>query len=471
MIFHRDWTRRSFLKGSGLTLAGFGLTSLFPSSFLRHAMAADATSDKRLLFIFLRGGIDGINTLIPQGDPDYNTTNRPTLYIDPLDSIDLGNGFAHFHPGLSDLMDLHNAGQLASVHRVGYPGQSRSHFDSQRIYENGDPTQTTLFEGWLYRYVRENGVSSGVRLPVLTSQSTTPLIVRGAEKYVNVANPDSFDYLDQPPKRDKYEQAWERVYADVSRIGRHRGSLSALGLELIGTLDEYRSWDQVNWNPTHPNTGNYLFPVDEATNPNDPSGPGGKMFPSSAYSYFRALKVCALSLLEAKADGTTGTRVAGTQLGNFDHHDGQGGLAGDHRDLLKQLGYGLDSLYVALSGQATNEPRMYPSVWSDTVVITLSEFGRTTKENGSQGTDHAEGTTVFAAGGYVNGGVYNCDSSSWPAGVMFDIYNRYLSHATDYRAVMWEILRDHMGASQATVDTIFPGYTALNPPELGLIGV
>lgn len=139
---------------------------------------------------------------------------------------------------------------------------------------------------------------------MLTAQSTSPLIVRGSEKFVNIANPDNFDYIDDPPKRTKYEQAWNEVYGDLSVFGRHRAALSALGLELLGTLEEYRSWDQENWNPTHPNTGHHLFPVSEETNPDDPTGSNGKMFPTSAYAFFRSLKVCALSLLEAGNDAS-----------------------------------------------------------------------------------------------------------------------------------------------------------------------
>ena len=193
--------RRSFLKGSGLTLAGFSLMSLLPGPMLRHAMAA-GTGSKKLLFIFLRGGNDGLNAVIPHGDTDYNTTNRPTLYISPGESIDL-NGFASLHPSLGDLMDPFDAGDLAVLHRVGYPDSTHSHFDGQRIWENGDPTQPAMFEGFLYRYIRDNAMAQGAPLPVLTAQSESPLILRGDVSYVNVANPDEFDYLHAAPQRDK----------------------------------------------------------------------------------------------------------------------------------------------------------------------------------------------------------------------------------------------------------------------------
>ena len=121
-----------------------------------------------------------------------------------------------------------------------------------------------------------------------------------------------------------------------------------------------------------------------------------------------------------------------------------------------------------LSGGA-NDLRAYPAIWNDTVVVTLSEFGRTTKENGSGGTDHAAASCLLAAGGAINGGVYNCDPATWPPGVMFGNSGRYLLMRTDYRAIFWEILRDHMGADPAKVDTVFPGYSSLGLTELGLI--
>lgn len=461
--------RRSFLRGSGLTLAGFGLGSILPGPLVREAFAGTNLEGKKLLFIFQRGGNDGLNTLIPHGDADYNATNRPTLYIDPADAIPL-NGFASFHPALADAMEVYNDGELAAIHRVGYPGMSRSHFDAQRIFENGDPARSQLFEGWLYRYVQENALAAGAPLPVISAQSTPPLVISGAEKFVNIANPDAFDYLHLPPKRDKYESAWGRLFTNLSGLEPYRPLLSDTGLKLVDVLDEYRAWDQANWDPKDPNSGWSLFPVSDETNPDDPTGPNGKKFSPDAYAFFASLKVCALSLLESQQGGVNGTRIAGTQLGGWDHHDGQGQLDGIQAELLSWLGYGLRSLKVVLSG-AANDPRGYPSIWQDTVVLTLTEFGRTTLENGSAGTDHAEAAALMVAGGSVAGGVYNCDAGTWDPGVMFGVEGRYLAHRTDYRAIAWEILRDHMGADPSGLETLFPGYGAggLGAHELGLI--
>jgi len=458
-----DRARRSFLKGSGLTLAGFGLMSLLPGPLVRQALAAQANG-KRLLFIFLRGGNDGLNAVIPRFDPDYSTANRPTLYIPPAQSIDL-NGYAALHPALAELADVHATGRLAVIHRVGYPGSSHSHFDGQRIWENGDPSQPRMFEGWLYRFIRENAVAQGVALPVMTAQPNPPLLLRGDQSFVNVANPDEFDYLHLPPKRTKYSDAWRSRYAGVDGLEPYRSILSDTGIKLIDTLDTYRAWDQAAWDPRDPGSGDSLFPVSDATNPVDPSSATGLRFEVASYEFFKSLKLCALSMLESPE-----TRIAGTELGGFDLHDDQGALNGDHSMLLSWLAYGIRSLSIALSGAAVDD-RGYSSIWQDTVVTTMSEFGRTSKENNSGGTDHANASCMFMAGGAVQGGVYNCDPATWPAGVMFGINGRYLLERTDYRAVFWELLRDHMGADPAQVEAIFPGYTALglNTQELGVI--
>lgn len=456
-------SRRSFLRGSGLTLAGFGIGSLFPTPFIQHAMASGST-DRRLLFIFLRGGNDGLNCVIPIGDPQYGVGIRPTLAVPQAAAINL-NGFAYLHPALADIEQMFTDGELAVIHRVAYANNSRSHFDGQRIWENGDPTQPHLFEGWLYRYIRENAIAAGVDLPVLSVQPTQPMLLRGDEKFVNISNPDSFDYVIGEPTATKVKTAWDNVFQGLQGLETYRPVLSQTGVKLLDTLDEYDSWDQANWNPLDPVSGDSLFPVDGATDP-------GNVYPAAARNFFRSLKVCALSLLESDSGSTNGTRIAGTQIDGWDLHGGQGQINGQHANLMSWLGYGMKSLRTVLSGAAT-DPRNYRSIWNNTTVATLSEFGRTTEENGSIGTDHAAASCMFLAGGDVNGGVYNCDSTTWPAGVMFADSGRYLQMNTDFRAIFWEILRDHMGASPATVDAVFPGYTSLGlgSQELGLINV
>jgi uncharacterized protein (DUF1501 family) len=459
-------SRRSFLKGCGVSLAGFGVASLFPTPLLSHVMGSATNSERRLLFIFLRGGNDGINAVIPHGDiTGYSAATRPTLYIPPGEAINL-NDFASLHPSLHYMTDAFDAGELAVLHRIGYPNNSQSHFDGQRIWENGDPAQAQLFQGWLYRYIRDNILASGVDLPALSVQALSPILLKGEETFVNISNPNNFDYVIGEPTSTKFSNSWKGVYQKLVGLEQYRPLLSQTGVKLVDTLDTYESWDQANWNPKDPDNGWSLFPVDPASNQ---AG-----FNSAAFGFFASLKVSALSLLESNsATNNNGTRVAGTQLSGWDLHDNQGQMNGAHAQLLEWLAYGFRSLRIVFSGAAVEDvnPRNYPSIWDDTLVVTLSEFGRTSLENGNGGTDHASASCQFLSGGTVNGGVYNCDSSTWPAGVTTAVNGRYLLYRTDYRSVFWEILRDHMGADPQTVNTMFPNYTSLGLPghELGLI--
>jgi uncharacterized protein (DUF1501 family) len=456
-------SRRSFLRGCGMTLAGFGAFSMLPTSLISHALAGTSGNGRRLLFIFLRGGNDALNAVIPHGDAQYTSSIRPTLYVPPASAINL-NGFASLHPSLSAMMPAYNAGELAVVHRVGYPGNSRSHFDGQRIWENGNPGEPYLFEGWLYRYIRENALSAGVNLPVLTAQGHAPLLVQGSERFVNIAAPGSFDYIfANPDEKAKASLLYRSQYAGLSGLETYRPILSQTGVKLVDSLDEYRSWSQSTWDPKDPDTGWSLFPVSAATNQ---AG-----FSTASFSFFANLKIAALALLESDGVNNNGTRIAGTELNGFDTHDNQGQVAGTQAQLLSWLAHGFKSLRIVLSGAAV-DPRNYASIWQDTVVMTMSEFGRTTVENTAGGTDHAAAGCVFVSGGNVNGGVYNCDATTWPAGVMFGVRNRYLLQRTDYRSIFWDVLRNHMGADPLGADVVFPGYDAsgLGGQELGLFG-
>ena len=143
--------RRTFLRNAlGASVLAPGLLGTLG----RQARAAETLDpNKKLLFIFQRGGSDGINTIIPRGDADYSTANRPTLFVPDASAIDLGNGFAQAHPALAPMMEIYNnsalngidgPGNLAIIHRVAYANQSRSHFDSQDYWERGVPGDPTI---------------------------------------------------------------------------------------------------------------------------------------------------------------------------------------------------------------------------------------------------------------------------------------------------------------------------------------
>src|SRR5882672_10014476 len=194
LLSRRDFLSRTLRAGAALGLAS--LTQVPP--FARRALAENGigTNGKKLLFIFLRGANDAINSVIPVGDTAYGSSIRPNIYIPPKSGTDytqdkipcafptgqsstfayanairLGNGFAALHPSLKFLGPVYNAGELALIHRVGYPKQSRSHFDSQNYWENGNPNNNLSKDGIFYRTMIESGLAHTAPLTGVSVQS------------------------------------------------------------------------------------------------------------------------------------------------------------------------------------------------------------------------------------------------------------------------------------------------------------
>ncbi len=456
-------TRRGFLdRGLRLALGASAAAALNTPAFLRRAVAAGAVppGTRKLLFIFLRGGNDSVNTVIPWGDDAYAPRHRPTLHLpapdpqsvtpgqmpvdsDPTRVIDLGNGFAGVHPALRDLAPLYNAGELAVVHRVGYPKQSRSHFDSQRYWENGTPHDDFNSTGVLYRTMVETGLHEGRTFPAVSVQRTPPLILRGPVAFPSLSDPERYDLLgvaDDGADKAKLLAAITAAHREPHPAKDNRELLYGTGGTLQNSIETLKAVgvDQNDFFDTDGTT--HLFPIDRESNQ--------KGFPSSAYRFFRYLKVATQIL------AGTDAVIAGTQLTGFDTHNRQGALDGKHAGLLARLGWALYAVRRFLLDAD-------PALWRDTVVVTLSEFGRTSKENGSNGTDHAEAGAMFVAGGGIAGGVYQCDNDSWTVGdegSLFAVKGRYLGRAVDYRSVLGELIRKHLGATEAQLTRIIPGY-------------
>jgi uncharacterized protein (DUF1501 family) len=179
---------------------------------------------------------------------------------------------------------------------------------------------------------------------------------------------------------------------------------------------------------------------------------------SSCKSFFRNLKAAALVL------NNTDAIIAGTEVTGWDTHNSQGGTTGTHANLLRRLGWAMYALRKYFMRYGADGSGSAKAAWDDVMIVTLSEFGRTTVQNGSGGTDHAEGGTIFVGGGAVNGGVYGCnpnDPVPWipgQTGSMFGVGNRYLKRAIDYRSVLGEIIRDHLGATPDQLSRIIDGY-------------
>ncbi len=504
-------TRRAFLDRNFKIGFGVALSTLVDIPLVVKRALAEGTIGvpgpdgkiKKLLFIFLRGANDALNSLIPIQDPAYNLTNRPTLMIpaDPgtdysalggcdfpqsssapgdanyatyyyANAIRLGNGFAALHPSLKFLAPVYNSGDLALLHRVAYPKQSRSHFDSQNYWENGIPNDNVLQEGILYRAMIESGLAASAPLTGVSIQSALPLILRGsAAAMTNLTDPTRYNLLGIPntaagnANADSAIQA-ANFYPFPSK--QNRELLSLQYENLTQTLSIFAGIDFTEAGNTFVDDTNtdgdsvpyYLFPTSASRNGGyaaHGSDQNKFVVDSGAYSLFTNLKAAALVL------NKTDAIVAGTEYTGFDTHFNQGGITGTHANLNRRLAWAM----YALRKYFLNYPDK--CTWDNMVVVTLSEFGRTTVENGNRGTDHAEAGVMFVAGGAVRGETYGChpgDPIPWvtgQTGTMFGASSRYLKRAIDYRSVLGELVRDHLGATQNQLNRIIPGYT--NPNE------
>jgi uncharacterized protein (DUF1501 family) len=510
-------TRRSFLDRSLKTSAAIALGTLMDIPLVVKRALAEGSiglNGKKILFIWLRGANDGLNSLVPILDPAY-AQNRPTLAIPsdpgtnystsgPADfptsgstgstygdypfGIRLGNGFAALHPSLKFLAPVYNAGDLALIHRVAYPRQSRSHFDSQRYWENGVPNNNLSNDGIFYRtmleYLRDQGAAASA-LTGVSIQSSLPLLLRGSEApMTNLTDPLRYDLLGVPnstPGNAKANLFLNRANTYPFPEKQSRSLLELQYQNLSSTLsifaqldftengntyrDDEVTDDDQEWYNGNGNQGYHLFPTTSVKNGGWRRPDGSNVFnkyavPTNLHSLFERLKAAAIIL------NKTDAIIAGTEYGGFDTHSNQGQLTGAHPDLNRGFGwamYALRKYFTRYADRAT---------WNNVIVVTLTEFGRTTIENADEGTDHAEAGVMFAAGGSIRGydglagrsGVYNCsptDPVPWvtgQTGSMFAVNGRYLRRATDYRQVLGEIIRKHLGATQNQLNRIIPGY-------------
>lgn len=431
MYSRRDFLRMNLAAGA----AGFAVSH--PFLFNRQVLAATTTpSDKRMIFIFQRGGNDGINTVIPRGDRSYNKTNRPTLHLAEGDALDLGNGFAQAHPRLEPMMDMYGQGKgsLAFLHRIGYAKQSRSHFDSQNYWEHGVPGDAGLKEGMFFRQLVETlDMSDPKNNFVAASVASSQLLgLRGESPF------PSFKAADRFRLQGSEDLATKTLGREASQ-GKPipRGVLGLYESDPNKMRDQRKLYTELVQN-TGQALGATLKKVqDAARTAYKPAN--GADYPNGDFG--EKLQEAAMLLKR------TDVKILGLNIGGWDTHADQGQANGSHGNRLGQVAQGFQALQLDLQDQ-----------WDDVLVVTMTEFGRTSKENAGKGTDHAEASAMFVAGGGVRGGVYNCDADRWKSGDLFSHKERYLARKTDFRAVFGEIFRKHFGDNEATLEKVIPGY-------------
>ncbi|MEM7261087.1 MAG: DUF1501 domain-containing protein [Planctomycetota bacterium] len=448
MQFHR----RDFVK---LGLAGAaigGLSPVFRSPLFQRTLDAatfgGGSSAKKMLVIFLRGGNDGVNTVIPYGDPEYNVSNRPNIFIPDTSSIDLGNGFAALHPALSEFATVYAAGDVAILHRVGYDELNRSHFEGQHYWENGIPGDSETEQGWIHRQVLESYDLAANPLAAASISDRLMVLFKGPEALPHIADLATYGLDVAGASQEKLLGTLPSGGTGSGLLGWYGRSLesghgydSLLGSTGLAMGETLQALEDAGIDPST------YVPENGAVYP-DAGNPQG--FANASLDFFSQIRDAAMLLKQ------TDLRVAGVEISGFDTHAGQGGENGAHANLLSTIGLAVRSLSQDLQ-----------SIWNDTLVVTLSEFGRTSEQNGSNGTDHGEASCMFVAGGSVNGGVYNCDATTWAPGDMFSTPNaRYVSQRTDYRAVIGEILDRHFGLTAPQRDIVIPGLSSqIGVPE------
>ena len=402
-------SRRSFLKSSGLGFLALGLP---PSFLVRAAGAQQSTKNKSLVVVFQRGAMDGLNVVIPFKDPAYYRL-RPSIAVgepgsDANRAIDL-DGFYALHPALGPLKSIYDKGQLACVHASGSPDNTRSHFDAQDYMEIGTPGIRTTPDGWLNRCMLDKQRSPvPFRAVALTAQ--LPRILAGAAPALTLSSIDEFRL-----RNDAMAGALQKLYADSAdalfRVG---------GENLFAAMNELRRIDS-------------KIPAAQERYPAGRFGTG-------------------LSQIARLIKADVGLEIAFVEIGGWDTHANQGGATGQLANRLKELADGLAAFYRDLG------ERM-----DDVVLLTMSEFGRTARENGNRGTDHGHANVMLAMGGKIRGGkVYG----RWPGLAPEVLYEgRDLALTTDFRTVCSEVVSRHL--EQKNLSRIFPNFRPATP--LGLL--
>jgi len=403
------FTRRFFLKSSGLALVGL---SAVPS-FLARAAAAIASRGKILVVIFQRGAADGLNIVVPHGEKNYYSL-RPTIAIprpkkgDEQAAIDLDGHFG-FHPILQPFKQLYDEKLLAVVHAAGSPDSTRSHFDAQDFMESGTPGLKSTPDGWLNRYLQSAPVEkpSAFRGVSLTSQ--LPRILQGSAAALAVPNVNRFG-IEAGRYTDAIEDGLASLYAASGD-----NLLAPTAKETFEAVELLRSVNPSQYRP--------------AAGVEYPQGPFGQTM----------LQVAQL------IKSNLGIEIVFAEVGGWDHHVNEGGSQGQLANLLRQFSGGIAALTRDLGD------RMH-----DVVIVTLSEFGRTAAENGNRGTDHGHANAIFVVGGQVAGGkVYG----QWPGLDRDQLFEgRDLALTTDFRDVLAEALVHHLGATD--LKSVFPRYDA-----------
>jgi uncharacterized protein (DUF1501 family) len=410
-------TRRTFLKGGAMAVIG---TAAVPSFLTRAALGAvpPSSRNKRLVVLFQRGAADGLNIVIPHAEASYYQM-RPSIAIQRKQVIDL-NGFFGLHPSLAGFKPLWDQGHLAIVHAAGSPDSTRSHFDAQDYMESGTPGVKSTTDGWLNRVLQSERQPKESPFSAVALGASLPRILSGSAPAVAVSNVNSFGIAGGNPSAAPLGNTFEAMYdQSVDTV------LHGTGQETFEAVKMLKSADPKKYTP--------------AAGANYPNGRFGEALRQTA------------QLIKSNV----GVQIAFTDIGGWDHHVNEGAAEGQLGNVLREFGQSISAFWVDLGPLA-----------EDTVIVTMSEFGRTARENGNRGTDHGHANVMFVLGGPVRGGhVYG----RWPGLDPSQLdEGRDLALMTDFRRVLGEAVARHLGNSN--LNAVFPGYENSSTGFLRILG-
>lgn len=400
-------TRRGFMKGSALALVG---TSTIPSFLTRSVMAemtTAAANRKKLVVLFQRGAVDGLNMVVPYKESNYYAM-RPTIAIKQQEVLDL-DGFFGMHPAMSTLKPLYDQGHLAIIHAAGSPDTTRSHFDAQDYMESGTPGVKSTTDGWLNRALQIELLRSkptAFRAVALGTQ--IPRTLEGRVPAIALNNLADFSVGGRGPKAVPISNAFQAMYDESTDSVLH-----GTGEETFEAIKMLKAADPVQYQPA-----------------------AGVVYPNTPFG--NSLKQVA-QLMKANL----GVEAAFSDIGGWDTHQNQGNANGQLANRLQDFSDSIAAFWQDMGPDAEN-----------ITLVTMSEFGRTARQNGTGGTDHGHANAMLVLGGQVKGGkVYG----QWP-GLANEQLNegRDLKVTTDFRRVLGEAAYRTLGAKN--LGLVFPGY-------------
>ena len=409
--------RRFFLKTSGIGLASFGFMAAAPD-FLHHFASAQTKSafgkKKVLVTIFQRGAVDGLNMIVPHGDPEYYDLRRSIAVPQPgktEGAIDLDGHFG-LHPSMQPLERFWKSNQFAVIHAAGSPDNTRSHFDAQDYMESGTPGVKGTRDGWLNRALQATATKEESPFRAVSMTQSLPRALYGKAPSVAMTNLSDFTIkagLYTTDLKGGFEGLYEQNAKD---------SLGETGKETFEAVNFLRSANPAQYSPEN-----------------------GAVYPNTEFG--RSMTQIA-QLIKAGV----GLEMAFTDTGReirWDTHTNQGGARGQLANFLAMFSQAIAAFAIDLGKRMDN-----------VLVLTMSEFGRTARENGSRGTDHGHGNAMLVLGNSVKGGKVYGD---WE-GLRDDQLNegRDLAVTTDFRDVFSEIAQKHLGTKN--LRSIFPNYNS-----------